>query len=137
MPFYVYSTATNSGTYVEYENNASNELAIPKKWPDGTSMKVTIKGGHGLADKHFVTPKGVVTKVTDSEMEMLLRNPAFKRHMDRGFMTYDKKNIEPWKKAANMAQKDGSAPLTPADYVAGKSSEGNDYIFTPKTSVTN
>lgn len=132
MVFYVYSTATNSGTYVEYEENSSNELSIPKKWPNGQPMKVTIRGGHGLADKYLFTPKGVVTQVSDEEMELLLRNPAFKRHIDRGFMTYDKKKIDPAKKAANMAQKDGSAPLTPADYIKSKSSEGNDHMYTPK-----
>lgn len=135
MPFYVYSTATNSGTYVEYEENSPHDISIPKRWPDGSPMRVTIKGGHGVADKHLVTPKGVVTKVSDQEMEMLLRNPAFIRHMDKGFMCYDKKNVEPFKKAANMATKDGSAPLTPADYVRSKSSEGNDHMYTPKSSI--
>ncbi len=132
MPFYVYSTATNAGTYVEYEKNASNELAIAKKWPNGKPMKVNINGGHGVANKHFFTPKGVVTQVTDDEMEMLLRNPAFKRHMDKGFMTYDKKNVAPEKKAANMAQKDGSAPLTPSDYEETENSTPTEKIYRRK-----
>lgn len=130
--YYVYSTATNSGSYVEYEKNASNELSIPKKWPNGKPMVVTIKGGHGLSDKHFVTPKGVVTQVTDEEMEWLKTNPAFLRHMDRGFISYDKKKVAPEKKARDMEQKDNCAPLTPKDYEKAKDSDGNDMMFTTK-----
>jgi hypothetical protein len=135
MTFYVYSTATNSGTYVEYEQNSGHDISLPKKWPNGKPMQVTIKGGHGVANKHFFTPKGVVTSVTDDEMEMLLNNPAFKRHMDRGFITYDKKNIAPEKKAANMADKDGSAPLTPSDYVESENSEPGNRIYKLKNPV--
>jgi hypothetical protein len=134
--YYVYSTATNSGTYVEYEKNASNELSIPKKWPNGKPMKVTIKGGHGLAQvgaaPYIHTPKGVVTQVTDEEMEWLKTNPAFIRHMDRGFITYDKKKVDPEKKAANMEQRDGSAPLTPQDYVKSEYSSKENVIYKAK-----
>ena len=132
MAFYVYSTATNSGTYVEYEKNMASDIAIPKKWPDGKPMRVTIKGGHGVANKHMFTPRGVVTKVDDREMEWLLTNPAFKRHMDKGFITYDKKNIAPEKKARDMEQKDGSAPLTPGDYEETENSHPGHRIYKAK-----
>lgn len=133
MTFYVYSTATNSITYVEYENNASNELSIPKKWPNGNPMKVTIQGGHGVSiPKTFVTPKGIVTSVNDDEMEMLLQNPSFKRHLDRGFMTYDKKKLSTEKKAANMEDKDRSAQITPSDYVKSENSTDGNVIYKMK-----
>ena len=133
---YVYSTATCGSTYVEYEENASNELAIPKKWPNGKPMKVAINGGSGLADKHLFTPRGVITHVSDEEMEMLLRNSAFKRHIERGFITYDKKKIAPEKKAANMADKDGSAPITPSDYIESEMSTPNQKIYKMKERKT-
>jgi hypothetical protein len=136
MSFYVYSTATNSGTYVEYEKNAPNELAIPKKWPNGKPMKVTIKGGHGLAQRgnssHIYTPRGMVTQVTDDEMEMLLNNKSFQRHMDKGFMSYDKKKVSAEKKAANMEEMDGSAPLTMRDYEETEDSTPSHKIYKSK-----
>ena|SRR5271163_2039709 len=135
MVFYVYSTATNAGSYCEYETNKDSNVAVLKKFANGKPMKVTINGGHGLANKHLFTPKGVMTKVEDYEMDFLLNNPAFKRHMERGFITYDKKNIDPAKKSANMAQKDGSAPLTPSDYVESEHSEPGYKIYKPKTSI--
>lgn len=118
MP-YVYSTATCSGTYVEYkpDNDKGHGHSVPLK-------QVTINGGHGVATKHLVTPKGVVTKVTDEELEFLLKNQAFQRHMKAGFMSYDNKKVEPEKKAESMNLKgDNSAPLTPADFQEGKHSD--------------
>lgn len=140
MTYYVYSTATCSGTYVEYEKNSSNELSIKKKWPNGQPMQVTIQGGHGVAQasssSHIFTPKGVVTQVTDDEMEWLLTNPAFKRHMDRGFISYDKKRVDPEKKAKDMAQKDGCAPITPSDYIKSENSSNDTPIYKAKSPVS-
>jgi len=72
-----------------------------------------------VATKHLFTPKGVVTQVSDDDLEFLLQNKSFQRHMKAGFLTYDKKKIEPERKSANMAQKDGSAPMTPKDFEPG------------------
>ena len=135
MP-YVYSTATNSITYVEYEKNAPRDISIPKKWPDGKPMKVMIHGGHGIANKHFLTPKGVVTQVTDNEMEWLLTNPSFKKHVERGFMVYDKKKVEPSKKAKDMEDKDGCAPVTPSDYIESENSTPGNVIYKMKERKT-
>ncbi len=136
MPAYVYSTATNSITYVEYEKNTSRDISIPKKWPDGTPMKVTINGGHGVANKHFLTPKGVVTQVSDREMEWLLTNSSFVNHVDKGFMSYDKKKVNPEKKARDMENKDGSAPVTPADYVESENSSPGNKVYKMKKQIT-
>lgn len=133
MP-YVYSTATCSTTYCVYEEQAVGNVAILRKWPDGKPMKVMIQGGHGVSDKHFFTPKGVVTKVTDRDMELLLENPSFLKHIERGFMAYDKKNIAPEKKARDMADKDGSAPLTHQDFVEGLNSSKEAKIWKAKSS---
>jgi len=133
MPFYVYSTITNGVAFCEYEDNASNELAITKRWPDGTPMKVIIEGGHGVSNKHFFTPQGVCTKVSDRDMEILLKNDAFQGFMERGFITYDKKKVAPEKKARDMAPKDKSAPLTPADFKLGKNSDDHMNTYTTNT----
>lgn len=137
MSAYVYSTATNSITYVEYEKNASNELAIAKKWPDGTPMRVTIKGGHGVATVlHCITPRGVITQIKDHEMEWLLTNPSFKKHIAKGYMTYDKKKVNPEKKARDMENKDGSSPITPSDYVQSEHSTPGNIIYKMKERKT-
>lgn len=124
MPF-VYSTATNSGTYVQYAPDTDNSKghSVPLR-------KVTIQGGHGVATKNLITPKGVATQVTDDELEFLLNDANFQRHVKAGFMTYDKKKVDPEKRAANMAKGDNSAPLTPADFKEGEHSSLESRIYT-------
>jgi hypothetical protein len=119
MP-YVYSTATCPCAYVEYEPSpaTANHAKVLKR--------VSINGGHGVATKNLITPKGVVTQVSDADLDFLLQNKAFQRHIARGFITYDKKKIDPEKRAAEMAKGDGSAPLTPNDFKPGKSQEDMD-----------
>jgi len=132
MSFYVYSTGTCSGIYTLYENTDPNSLPIVKRRPDGSHIKITIQGGHGVSNKHFITPRGVMTKVSDDDMNILLENKSFQRHVKAGFITYDKKNVAPEKKAASMKEKDGSAPLTPQDFVESDLSTGDNKIYKAK-----
>jgi hypothetical protein len=132
MTYYVYSTATSSASYVVYVENSSKDLGVIKKDAQGKPLLVTINGGHGVANKHMFTPKGVVTIVNDEQMELLLANDSFQRHIKAGFITYDKKHVEPEKKAENMAQKDGSAPLTPDDFKESESSSSDTKIYKTK-----
>lgn len=128
MTYYIYSTGTCGGDYVVYEDNNSKDLGVIKKDANGKQLRVSINGGHGLANKHMVTPKGVVTIVSDAEFELLKNNRSFQRHVAAGFISYDKKQVDPSKKAENMALKDSSAPLTPKDFDEGENS-------TPETKV--
>src|SRR5579859_1519785 len=114
MP-YVYSTATCSTNYCEYAptDDKNKGHAVIRK-------KVLIQGGHGIASQfhnggmgHIHTPKGVATEVSEEDLEFLLQDKNFIRHMEAGFITVDKKKVDPAKRAENMKQKDGSAPLTP------------------------
>lgn len=123
MPF-VYSTATNSGTYIKYKSDHSKGHGHSE-----VLKKVTIQGGHGVATKALVTPKGVVTKVTQEELDFLMENESFKRHLKAGFMAVDSKKVDPADKAANMAPADNSAPLTPADFEKGENSTEETKIF--------
>ena len=124
MP-YVYSTATSAITYVEYEPDIEKKSGHSK-----IVRKVTINGGHGVATKNLITPKGIMTKITDDDFEWLVQQPSFQNHMKRGFMSYDKNKIDPEKKAANMAKGDQSAPLTPNDFEKGGYSDENSRIYT-------
>lgn len=117
MSYYVYSTITNPTNYIEYATNSSHDLPVVLK-------KVLIQGGHLVSNKHFVTPIGVMTVVSDEDMEMLKNNDAFKRHIAKGFITFQKKKTDPEKMARNMAEKDGSSPLTPKDYEKAEKIDG-------------
>ncbi len=128
---YVYSTATCSTGYCAYDTSTPGPAVLKKQ--------VIIKGGHGINAAHdpknknnIYTPKGVVTAVSDADLDFLMSNPTFIRHMDRGFLSVDKKEVAPEKKAKDMAQKDGSAPLTPADFVEGKDSSPEAKIYSSK-----
>jgi hypothetical protein len=134
---YVYCTASNSTTYCDYgvqtEADKNRGYNIARK-------KIHINGGHnvarpvrggGLGAIH--TPRGVVTEVSDEDLEILLQNKSFQRHMEAGFITIDKKKVDPEKRAADMAPADGSAPITPADFVKGKYSEEGAPIYKKKS----
>lgn len=133
--YYVYSTATCSGTYCEYQENGSADLAVVKRKPNGQKMQVTIRGGHGVKPYNLLTPYGIMTPVSDEDMAWLKENPAFKRHMAAGFITYDKKKVDPAKKAANMSQKDGSAPLTPKEFEESQYSSDSSRVYKPSDAL--
>jgi len=81
--------------------------------------KITIHGGAGVANKNLITPNGVVTTVTDEEMEFLNAHELFVQFKKNGFITVEKKKVDVEKVVADMSDKaDPSAPITPADYVA-------------------
>lgn len=128
---FVYSTATNDITYVDYlpaaENGAKRNI----------KKSVLIKGGAGLP-KHrtLITPYGVKTEVSDEDLAFLESNQAFQRHAKRGFMKVMKRNVDPDKVAADMAQRDGSAPYVPNDYEAKKQGKtGGSEVVTPPTTA--
>ena len=78
---------------------------------------------------HLTTPKGAVTEVTDEELEFLLKNKSFQRHMKAGFISYDNTKVEPEKKAADMAEGDNSIPLTPKDFEESENSSAEARIY--------
>lgn len=123
MSHYVYSTATNSMFYVDYVPDTTKNSGY-----NTIRKKVLIKGGHGVASRfgnagaigNVYTPKGIVTEVSDEDMEFLLKDQNFQRHVKAGFMTYEKRQVSAEKMAENMAEKDGSAQITPQDFVDGE-----------------
>ena len=123
---YVYSTATCSSLYCFHKKTSDKDLAV-------IEHQIEIKGGHGVATpKHCITPRGVVTPVSDSDLELLMQNDSFIKHMKAGFLTVDKKEVAPEKKIKDMAQKDGSAPLTPSDFVSGENSSSDTKVYKRK-----
>ena len=108
MSAYIYSTLTNSINVTEY---SSIEGGTPRRL-----RSVLIVGGSNVADKHFITPKGTVTEVTDDELDFLKRDKMFNRMLERGFIKYEAKKAEVSKVVADMVGRDESAPLTNDDF---------------------
>jgi hypothetical protein len=111
MPF-VYSTATNATTYALYHENPEY------KGLNRIKKSVTIAGGSNVAAKRTLyTPVGVGTEVTQDDLDFLLTVPAFQRHIERGFVKVSKDTRDNAEvAAADMNNRDGSAPLVPGDF---------------------
>ena len=118
--FYVFSTLTCDTNYCIYGNQTNRDVAIAKK-------KILIHGGHGVANKHVYTPMGVMTEVSEEDMKLLEADVHFQNHVKDGFIKVEKKKADTAKVAADMEQKDGSAPLTPQDYEEGDRAEAKSY----------
>lgn len=110
MPQYVYSTLTCDNEYADWIKAGDQQSIL---------RTVKVNGGHGVMNKNFMTPLGVVTEVSDEDMDFLMKNTHFQLHMENGFIKVDKKKQEPEKIAADMKRRDKSAPIVPSDYSAG------------------
>lgn len=114
MP-YILSKLSNSQIYTKWAQgqNGINHIAA----------KVEIKGGADVINKKTLeTPNGVVTEVTDNDLDILKQNPDFIRHVEGGYISIiDNKITED--KAAEKAKdmpKDNSAQKTPKDFKKSK-----------------
>ncbi len=111
---YVYSTLTAPQLYQNHSQASGNDIPAPIT-VDGHEG-VYIAGGHGLADKHFMTAHGaVITEVSESQLEYLEHNKVFQVHKKNGFIEVAASKEDPEKVAAEMEGRDASAPLVPAD----------------------
>lgn len=107
MP-YVVSKLASSQIYTQYAKGLSDNVNIPIE-------QVEIKGGADVTDKNLIIPQGVMTKITDCELDILKSNKEFQRHLEKGHMNYFgiTPNIE---KIAPKMTEDKSRQLTPDDY---------------------
>lgn len=107
---YIYSTLSTDQIYAQYAKSDNNDLPIVEK-------KVHIHGGANVVDKkQLVTPRGVVTHVSDEDLALLESNQQFQRHKKNGFIVVDSRKVDPEVRAADMVSRDDSAPMTPEDY---------------------
>lgn len=111
MP-YVYSTLSSDQTYCQYQKKLD-----PKKIPQ-ILERIFINGKANVVNKNtFITPKGVVTEITDEQLKILETIPAFKNHKEAGFIKVDTSQTDPEKVAkADMTAKDKSAQLVESDF---------------------
>jgi len=77
--------------------------------------EVLIAGGANVPDQHFYTPQGVVTKVSDADLNLLKNNRVFQLHHKNGFLKWTDKKVEVEAVGADMQGADDAAPDTEAD----------------------
>lgn len=106
MP-YILSTMSAGVNYAIYGKTAGG-LPVVKR-------EIAIAGGSGVINKALVTPQGVVTKVSDEELELLESNALFRMHKAGGFVKVQKSDKTDTK---DMEQKDASAQRVEADYTS-------------------
>lgn len=108
---YAYNTMTAGVTYTLYEENPSG-LNVVK-------AQVDIAGGANVPNKNLVTPLGVVTEITDDQLDILKQIPLFHEHVKNGFLVIQKRKDDVEAVVPDMVSRDDSAPLTPNDFVDG------------------
>lgn len=107
---YVFSTLSTPMAYTKF-STGGNDLPRPER-------TVSIMGGANVADKNFVTPKGVMTAITEEEYEFLQHNNLFKKHVENGFIVVEKSEHKVDDVVADMVARSPDAPMVPDDYVA-------------------
>lgn len=107
MP-YVLSKLANTQIYTNYAKGTSANVNIE-------AATVEVKGGADVTDKNLVTPEGVLTRITDNDLDILKSNKGFQKHLEGGYVKYfgQKPDIE---KHASKMTKDKSKQLTKSDY---------------------
>ncbi len=109
MPKFVVSTLTASQKYPIYTKIPGRDLPNMESY-------VFIYGGANLPTKVLVTPAGAVTPLTDEEYDRVKETPGFKLHRENGFLTVldSEPNVD--EVAADLEEKDTSAPMVPKDF---------------------
>ena len=110
MANYIHSTASQTMIYPIYAEGKQNQAKILKT--------IRIQGCANVANPTTLrTATGVVTEVSDEDLALLKRDPAFMRHVENGFMKiYDSQSLN----TEGMQKRDGSAQLQDVDYAEGK-----------------
>lgn len=106
---YVASTLAAPTEYTGWRTTGND---VPQR-----EHSVTVQGGAGVATKHFITPHGVITNVSDEDAEFLRAHTMFQFHEKGGYVQIlDRKPEDADAVAADMQGNDPGAPLTEADY---------------------
>jgi len=121
---YIYSTLSAD---VIYQNTVPGGADIPR-----VDSEVMIKGGAGVANDRLVTPRGVVTKITEQQLEQLRENAVFKVHEANGFIQVSEHSVDADAAASDMTGRDQSAPIVPQDLPADTQPMGSDEDDAPK-----
>lgn len=115
---YVYSTLTNSHAYTNWTRPADPNFKPEKIEDRKKGFPVVIQGGANLATspeskrgRH--TPAGVVTQITEEQLEYCRQNSTFLRHEKQGFLLVIDSKQDAEEVARDMTARDKVAPITP------------------------
>lgn len=128
--YYVYSKLANDQRYNTFKEGGADLKLL--------ESSVLIRGKAGLANKNLITPQGVVTSITEAELDRLKNNPVFNAHKDNGFIIVSEQSAS----ADDVAESsltpndDPSAPLTPDKYVKGNEFAPSGEATPTKTATT-
>lgn len=117
--YYVYSTLAADNVYAAHESGGGD---MPVPIPG-----VLIRGGTGVmagGQGALVTPRGVATRVTESELERLAGDLTFKLHEANGFLEISDAEAPAEVVAANMRQDDAGSQLEPGDFEGLTNADG-------------
>ena len=119
MP-YVYSTLSADQEYALYPSELD-----PKTIAKAEASIFIAGKANVLNPKTFLTPKGMCTSVGVEELAVLERIGAFKRHVDAGYITVERKEADVEKVVKNMTKKDASAQLVADDFAEDRQPKVN------------
>lgn len=99
---FVFSTLSNDNAYPIYK--------------DGVKVKtILINGKANIANKNLITPSGIMTTVSNEDLELLKGDENFMKQVKGGFMSFETKKADVEEVAKDMTEKDKSAPMTKKD----------------------
>jgi len=113
---YVYSTLTAPQEYVKWINDHGVMRAEKSVTINGGANLITGNGSRDRPGSVIYTPQGAVTEITAEEEAILLENPIFKRHLEKGFVKIDKKAMPVEKAVNDMEPRSPDAPDKASDY---------------------
>lgn len=105
---YVHSTTSQTMVYPIYAGGTDKPIKI---------KEIRIEGRANVKTPMSIqTPTGAVTEVSDEDLELLKKNPAFQRHCERGFMRVMTDGVLNTK---DMQKRDNCAQLNDEEYAMG------------------
>lgn len=99
-------------------------LSASVRYGTDDGQRVLVAGGANVPSKHMVTSAGVATRVTQTELEIIQKDPAFKIHRENGFVRVESQKHDVEKVVVDMARADESAPDTESDAAANEKRTG-------------
>lgn len=108
---YVFSTLASSVSYPLYGEAVAGGIRP-------VLDEIKVRGGAGVvaSGEGLLTPRGVVTAITEEQAAMLRKNDVFKLHEKNGFVAISADELTGDAAAALLEGRDHSAPVVPQDY---------------------
>lgn len=121
---FIYSRLAADQAYTIYVPGTTEQVPV-------VEQTIIVKGGADVASRNIITMQGIVTEVTDAQLEALQKNHVFGVHLKNDHIVIDKKKRDADEVGADL-KKDNAAPKTDADLAsedvavvaAGKKSKG-------------